>query len=66
MATQDGTRVVKQLKITWVKTGEVASGDDVYVCFNCGEPHPPVVSLHKGEAVPPCTNCGPDARWIRI
>ena len=54
------------MTITWLRAGERAAGEDVYICFNCGEPHPPVVSLHKGDQLPPCTNCGSEARWLRV
>lgn len=56
---------VQITRITWLNTGDTVPVSDIYLCFNCGEPHPPVASLREGEAAPSCSNCGSHGRWVR-
>jgi DNA-directed RNA polymerase subunit RPC12/RpoP len=59
------TDSVRIVSISWLNTGDTVEVADIYLCFNCGEPHPPVASLRQGEAAPSCTNCGSHGRWVR-
>ena len=50
-----------------LKTGEHVKEDGAYFCLNCvEEKKPPMVNLKKGDMIPVCHTCTPNARWTKV